>query len=344
VTRRAWLLAVFLMTLAAWSITSVENAPLTAVRPIARRASTLHDPASGAYVGTTAPVPYPTPGAAVKSKRVLLVGIDGLRADALEAVRAPVLHALIQHGGYAPDALVRPAGMLRAVTSSGPGWSTILTGVWPDAHGVLENTFEGHRLNEHASVFARIDKPTVSLSNLPPINSLVCHAASLAPIVEDEPADYTVADAALAESASTALTTLDPYCLFVMFGSVDDVGHLRGFDPAGGPYRDAIARVDGHVGTLLEALKSRPKIREEDWLVIVTSDHGGHGTSHQYLEDPPAHVARTGLIVSGPSARPGLVREEAALVDVVPTILAHLGIPADPEWRLAGRPVCLRSN
>src|SRR4051812_24239606 len=124
--RRTALLGVLLVAVAAWSFTGVEFLPRSEyagpVSRVARRPSTLHDP-TGAYRGATAPLPWPATAGA--SPRVLLIGIDGLRGDALEAAQAPVLRALIEHGAYAPDALVRPPDQVSATTSSGPGWSSI---------------------------------------------------------------------------------------------------------------------------------------------------------------------------------------------------------------------------
>jgi len=146
-----------------------------------------------------------------------------------------------------------------------------------------------------------------------------------------------VRDRASVQSAQTLLATLDPTLLFVYFGNVDAAGHARRFDPAAVPYLAAIEEVDAHVARLLEAVRRRPSAAREDWLVLVCTDHGGSGPSHGYFEDPPVCVARTFLIASGPAVRPGLVRDETALVDLVPTVLAHLHVTPDPAWGLTGR-------
>lgn len=344
--RRARLLLVLLTAVLAWSLRGVEflahSEDAGPVGRVARRASALHD-ANGAYRGARAPVPWPA--TAGPSKRVLFIGIDGLRSDALEQAQAPALHALIEHGTYSPDALVRPADQIFAATSSGPGWTSILTGVWPSLHGVQDNGFEGNRLAEHPSVFEMLaPRWTGSLSNWPPVNKLLGPKATLAPLVESEPESYELADRALTQSALTILSTLEPELLFVMYGSVDAAGHNKGFRLDGKPYMDAIAFADQQVGALLTGLHARRSVAQEDWLVIVTSDHGGQGHGHGFLENPPVSVARTALIVSGPSCRKGLWPEETALVDVVPTILAHLRAPARASWKLAGRPVGLKQN
>ena len=48
--------------------------------------------------------------------RVLIIGIDGLRSDCLEAANTPAIDALIADGLFSPDALNND------ITYSGPGW------------------------------------------------------------------------------------------------------------------------------------------------------------------------------------------------------------------------------
>src|SRR4051794_41775166 len=74
-------------------------------------------------------------------RRVLLIGIDGTRADALRKVvedgRAPALAGLIKDGavtwnGYTGGG---PGAALPQKTLRGPGWGTIFTRVGRGEHG-----------------------------------------------------------------------------------------------------------------------------------------------------------------------------------------------------------------
>jgi hypothetical protein len=88
---------------------------------------------------------------------------------------------------------------------------------------------------------------------------------------------------------------------------------------------------------VLGALRRRPSYRDEDWLIITTTDHGGTGSAHG--SDIPLHTT-TFLFVSGPSARRGRASEPAFAVDVAATALAHLLGGAEmlsPAWSLDGR-------
>ncbi|HEY1065364.1 MAG TPA: sulfatase-like hydrolase/transferase, partial [Pirellulales bacterium] len=99
--------------------------------------------------------------------------------------------------------------------------------------------------------------------------------------------------------------------------------------------------VDGHVGDVMTALKNRKTLAQEDWLVIVCTDHGGQGKGHGGGRKTP-EIRNVFLIVSGDAAQSGVVEAETYQVDVVPTALTHLGVAIKPEWKLDGKPVGLK--
>jgi hypothetical protein len=61
---------------------------------------------------------------------------------------------------------------------------------------------------------------------------------------------------------------------------VDHEGHVSGFSPDNPAYVAAASRAFGMVETLLDAIAARPSRSDEDWLVILTADHGGKGRFH----------------------------------------------------------------
>ncbi|CCH35397.1 alkaline phosphatase family protein [Actinosynnema sp. NPDC047251] len=93
-------------------------------------------------------VAVPAANAAPIVPKVLLIGLDGARYDKLLAADTPNVHALAQRGFSSRSALY---GSGMASTLSGPGWSSILTGVWPDKHKVKDNSFSGNVLTNFPS-------------------------------------------------------------------------------------------------------------------------------------------------------------------------------------------------
>jgi predicted AlkP superfamily phosphohydrolase/phosphomutase len=93
--------------------------------------------------------------------RALVLGLDGLDPDLVRALgpsRLPNLHALAEHGVFAPLESVLPAATL-------PNWSTFLTGCDPGVHGVFDFTtrvgdrvrFTGGTVRAVPTIFARLD-------------------------------------------------------------------------------------------------------------------------------------------------------------------------------------------
>jgi predicted AlkP superfamily pyrophosphatase or phosphodiesterase len=258
--------------------------------------------------------------------KVLVIGIDGLRSDALMAARAPSLKALMRGGASTVEALAD------SITRSGPGWTSVVSGVWHGKHGVSDNSFAGYRAGEYPHFFKRIkearpDLLTASIVDWKPLNSVLLRSADLALAPGD--------DDSVAAQAAGLLTFGDPDVLFLHFDAVDHAGHGWGFSPYSIPYLLAIRQTDDRVGRVLAALEARPGRAREKWLILCVTDHGGIWRHHG--ADIP-ECRRIPFMVAGDGAERGEALAEASLVDVAPTILTYLGIPIDPAWGWEGRP------
>lgn len=287
------------------------------------------------------------------NRKVLIIGTDGTRLDALERAETPNLDRLIQKGTlFRGTKILDPDRKTKPDTVSGPGWSNLLTGVWPDKHGVLDNKFEGSRYQEFPHFFVRLKESlpaakTASFSAWDPIDQKIVAGADVSKdSLPGDKGDWSAADVESTRSCIEYLKSNDPAAVVLYLGQVDETGHNHGFHPLIGHYIAAIERVDGLVGETLAALEARPTYKEEDWLVIVCTDHGGratnHGGGHQYPE-----ITETFLIVSGAAAEQGKPEgstEPTRQVDVVATAFAHLGIELKSEWKLDGTPVGLRKK
>jgi hypothetical protein len=68
--------------------------------------------------------------------------------------------------------------------------------------------------------------------------------------------------------------------MFVYFDECDLAGHASGFSPNNPIYMNAIETVDGHIGSIMTALQNRPGYADEEWIILLTTDHGGIGNGH----------------------------------------------------------------
>jgi predicted AlkP superfamily pyrophosphatase or phosphodiesterase len=290
----------------------------------------------------------PTSGAE-PIKKALYIGIDGTRFDSIEKADTPNLDALVANGVHSPTCLILGERYQKNDTISGPGWSSILIGVWADKHGVHDNSFSGRKYEQFPHYFSRLkevrpDAKTASFVTWKPIEEFVTSAADVNANFEDKDhgvLDYDRYDTQATDAAVKHLGEANPDAVFLYFGQVDVAGHTHGFHPTVPEYLAAIERVDKQVGRAIAAVKARKTFAQEDWLVVVTSDHGGKGTGHHAGHQTP-EILNSFLIVSGAAARRGTFEEQVYLVDAPVTVLAHLGVKAKEEWKLDGRPVGLK--
>jgi predicted AlkP superfamily pyrophosphatase or phosphodiesterase len=274
-------------------------------------------------------------------RKLLLIGLDGVRVDVLQAAPTPNLDGLVAAGFFSDR--VRTADP----TVSGPCWSSMLTGVWPEKHGVLSNDFTANRYARYPDFLTRLERVdaalvTYAVVDWPPLGSsasggpLLSAAIDRTALIDGDALGYHVADSLSIEAAIDALADPDLDAAFVYLGDIDVVGHEYG--AVGVEYQAAIEWADTRVGLLIEAIRSRPTFDAEDWLVLVSSDHGRTDAGTHGGES--AIERRVFLIVSGGAAADA-APVEAHIVDVAATALAHFGVPIDPAWELDGRPIGL---
>ncbi|HZO84359.1 MAG TPA: alkaline phosphatase family protein, partial [Verrucomicrobiae bacterium] len=138
-------------------------------------------------------------------------------------------------------------------------------------------------------------------------------------------------DAAVTAETCRRLTNSNPDVFWMLLLDVDGAGHSSGWGPAVSNYVRAIETADGRVGQIINALTNRTTYAQEDWLVIVTTDHGEHD------HPDPERSRITFVINSGPSAARGVIWPAPSTVDVCATVLAHMKVPLNPAWNLDGR-------
>jgi len=271
-----------------------------------------------------------------RPRKVLIMAVDGTRADALLAADAPALQGLIARGAYSLKA--QAAVGAEDFPVSGSSYSSMLTGVWCAKHRVCENEFAAARFDLHPIFFCRyreVDPRAVveSIVRWSPLSSnlIECAEIDLAPST----------DAKATQEAVRLLRDTDPDVLFYHIEDVDTAGHRYGFSPAAQGYLDAIEASDARVAAVLDALRARPTYAEEDWLIFALSDHGGRGTDH-HSKHPETQTIF--FAMDGPWVEPGEIDPPPEVVDVAATAMVYLGMAIDPAWNLDGRVVGLRAD
>lgn len=306
-----------------------------------------------------------------KKPKVLFIGIDGVRSDALKQGNTPTIDTLRAHGLYTFDSW--HCGQ----TSSGASWSTMMTGVWEAKHKVTNNNYTNPDFTNYPYFPKRAKE---CLPNLKAVQIITWDPMN-DPTNSNNSAGYVVnsgfnqsIDAGThgqgAVTAAARIQLADPNLdiLFIHYDETDATGHSSGFNPANAQYMNAIQDVDAQIGQVLEKLYQRPTYNQEDWLIMLTTDHGGIGTTHGGQSNTERHIW---WVASGPSVPhleitgpdPGSyympanpvdsikLRNTPVLPDIAVTALAHIlkgTTCADPQsnplWNLDGKSWLLKDT
>lgn len=292
----------------------------------------------------------PPPVVDYSKRKALVIGVDGMQYEKLQeavvAGQAPNLaqfHLAKTYIGGIVDSVTQQT------TSSGPGWTTILTGGWVNRHQVKAN--DDTLRNQADSIFKLIKtadakRRAASIISWNTINNNFARDIDLGYIDRAEKCNDD--DQCVADKASGALRFGDFDFVFAHFDEPDLTGHAVGFVPA---YQAAIQVVDAQIGQVLSALQQRQQTHpDEDWLVIVTPDHGRglpSGLTHgnQTLSEKTTFIAinkAANVQFTSPFKDPadmgfdGLYGN-ATQADIVPTVLTHMGIRPDAAgYRIDG--------
>ena len=271
-----------------------------------------------------------------RSKYALVIGIDGLRPDALQEASTPSIDSLVADGAVTYDAFA--GGELGTATEqqtfSGPGWSSNLTGVWTDKHGVIDNDVSAVRVDEYPHFFQRIreSRPDAYLSSfaMSMINDYIVTPGDADEVFTPDEETSVENDAARTDAAAAHLAIESPDVMFVYFNNVDHEGHVFGYGPTIPEYMQALETVDQQIGQVLSALRARETFEQEDWLVLVNTDHGGTGQRHG--EQTPEERTIPMIASGGATTRGQTISPGPGQTAVPSTVLRHLGIPIDPAW------------
>ena len=213
---------------------------------------------------------------------IILISIDGFRADYLDRYQPPNLTQLARDG-------VRAKWMTPSFPSKTfPNHYTIATGLYPQNHGIVEN-----------SIYDRATGATFTMSNRAEVQNgrwwlgepiwvtaekqgqktaPYFWPGSEAEIGGRRPTYWKPYDGKVSddERVATVLSWLDlgpserPTFTTLYFSEVDNAGHDH--SPDSNETRDAVAKVDKELGKLVEGLKARGILGQVN--LIIVSDHG----------------------------------------------------------------------
>ena len=228
-------------------------------------------------------------------KKAVVLGYDGCRADTLTLVNGPLsgINKLLKDGASLNLAYCGgvnyPEGENTQATSTAPGWCSLLTGVWADKNGVYGNgqpknmeyktlmttliedgkidrasfltIWGGHFTDEDATYVPEkkyCEENGLNVSFTKCDTNTICGMTAIKELSEEDCPDFMIA----------------------IFEGPDGAGHSFGFSYDDPCYKAGFELNEKLSFGAITAIENRSTYESEDWLIIITSDHGGFGTGH----------------------------------------------------------------
>lgn len=247
-------------------------------------------------------------------QKVILILIDGMSVEGFEACGHPFAKELPQMGWYNPASrVVLPSQTL-------PCHMSLFHSVEPERHGITTNTYTP-MARPLPGLFEQLKQAKKTSAMYYGWEQLrdVARPASLSFAEFLHHALYPDTDQRLTESAIARIRESKPDFVFLYLASTDDRGHKFGWMTP--QYHQCVYDAIGSVQQVTEAFL-------DEYTILVTADHGGHGRSHG-TDDPRDLFVP--LFLLGRDFAPG-TRFESTILDIAPTIADIMNVEAAEEW------------
>ncbi len=223
------------------------------------------------------------------ARKVLWVNIDGARGSvvkqAVESGQMPNLKKMLEHSKYTFQGLADTHEYVssgRSLTGEDPvTWASMLTGMNSGIHRIYDTSYtpdlyvgedpESDEVDFTSNIVQQITNSgkEVKMSMVSPwkyLNNWVSNINSVETTQGDDETKSVLLEQLANKDFSLTIASLR---------GVQDAGCQGGFISGNQNYMAALKKADETLGELLNSVEKRPQASFEDWLVCVTSDHGG---------------------------------------------------------------------
>jgi hypothetical protein len=242
-------------------------------------------------------------------KKAIVIGYDGCRVDTfslLDNEHKSAINTLINDGGQAVFSYCGGVNMPEKNTqdtSTAPGWCSMLTGEWADVHGVYKN-YQPKQVEPKTLLISLVEDGTIDssafyvswaghfskpkatyINELNYINDNGINSVFLKADDDEGTKANVLNDINKADCSDFIFLTLE---------YTDHNGHGTGFSLQNPKYVQGFYDAEKTGDEFINAIKSRPTYDTEDWLILITTDHGGIRRNH----GGPSVQERTTFIIS----------------------------------------------
>lgn len=228
-------------------------------------------------------------------KKAIVIGYDGCKAANLKLVknseRSAILYCLNNLGQaeFSYCGGVNYPEEITQKTSTAPGWCSMLTGAWADVHNIRKNG-QPKEIDPRTLLLELVENKTVDSSafyvswngHFSKKNSTYINEKNY---IEENGLNVTFKRGKIDDDTKKMVLkdVKSDDCsdfIFTILEYTDHEGHRSGFTLNNPRYVSAFRNADASGFDIIEAIQKRSTYEEEDWLIVITTDHGGFEDEH----------------------------------------------------------------
>ncbi len=291
--------------------------------------------------------------------KAIFIIVDGVPADVLESTATPNLDEISGVGGYSRAFVGGIKGEeSESPTVSAVGYNSLITGTWANKHNVWNNDVTDPNY-DYWDIFriAKAFDPTLQtaifstwVQNRTKLlgdgleaaggKKLDYHFDGFELDTERFPHDlegkvFNAIDELVTNEAVRYVDIHGPDLSWVYLEYTDEVGHRYGDSPE---LIEAVKIMDDQIGRIWKSIRKREQNYNEDWLIVITTDHGRDATTGRH-HGGQSDRERTTWIVTNSVRLNSNFEGMTAIVDILPSLATHLqlSIPSEIRNQLDGQ-------
>lgn len=296
------------------------------------------------------------------SKKAVFIIVDGIPADVLEKVPKPHLDSLSRVGKYMRTYVGGGKGTYSETpTISAVSYNSLLTGTWVNKHNVWDNDIKAP--NYHYPTIFQLFKKQYPAKKIAIFSSWQDNRTKLAGeglaetgniqfdyhfdgyeldtinFPHDKQRDFMHRiDKRVISDAVTCLKKQAPDLSWIYLEYTDDMGHMYGDSQQ---YYSAVEKMDKKIGQIAQAIQYRQKNHKEDWLFVITTDHGRDEKTGMHHGGQSSRQRSTWMVINQPGVNTYARYFKPGIVDIMPTMARFMNITIPPavEWEIDGLPL-----
>jgi predicted AlkP superfamily pyrophosphatase or phosphodiesterase len=285
--------------------------------------------------------------AQTKTRKAIFIIVDGIPADVLEKMKLPAIQKLATTGVY-KRAYVggEKDSYSQSPTISAVGYNSLLTGTWANKHNVWDNDIAAPNYN-YSTIFSLFKQQyphkTIGIFSTWTDNrtKLVGEGMSQTGNINFDydfdgyeldtllfPHDTSrqfihLIDEKVINQAAITIKENAPDLSWIYLEYTDDIGHKFGDSEQ---QKKAITYFDEQVNRIWEAITYRQTDHNEEWLIVITTDHGRDKETGKHHGGQSERERTTWILMNNKNVNSYFQNYQPGIVDIMPTIARFLNI------------------